>query len=435
MNPLDSPPLLRKQVLTLLRNTGLLLLACCLPGCGYGESSSAPRLASGVFPWGIERGPQLALASSRSMTVAWRSSIPVQGSVVYGSEGVIVRTVTGEFSTTEHVILLDDLEPATTYFYQLQHGEESVGETHSFSTASEDPGAALKFAVLGDHGCGCQVQYSLIDVIDSQDPDLVLTTGDNAYSSGTASEVLVNYFAPLASLMDHVPIYPCLGNHDVRTDNGSPLLDSIYLPTNAATGTERFYSFDYGNCHFIALDSTQDLSQESIQYEWLEDDLENTEAAWIVCYFHHPIYSDSHHGDAIGLQCTLPPLFDQHGVDLVLAGHDHNYQRTYPIRGVQPEGACFDSQAGCGVPEAEGDPDYQDPDGTIYVVTGGGGWSLYSIARCFLRTPIEPGVGEVYHAVIVEILGDVLTLRAVGLEGQDIDTMTITKTPPIGGGG
>ena len=367
------------------------------------------------------------------MTIAWRSFIRTQGAVVYWSDGGAAHTVAEASVTMAHAILLEGLEPATTYFYQVLQDEKPVGEVHSFSTASEEFGAALRFAVLGDHGCGCTAQYSLIDVIKDREPDLVLTTGDNAYYTGSETEVLQNYFVPLASLMDHVPVYPCLGNHDVMTENGRPLLDSVYLPTNEADGTERFYSFDRGDCHFIALDSNQDLSEESLQYEWLEDDLQRAGATWIICYFHHPIYSDSSHGDALWLQCILPPLFDRYGVDLVLSGHDHNYQRTYPIRGLENRLGCISPPMGCWeTADAAMEPSYLSPNGTIYVVTGGGGWSLYPIWQC----PLRLAAGEErFHTVIVDVAGGELTLSAVDKEGVVFDTMSITKTLPIGGEG
>lgn len=367
---------------------------------------------------GIERGPQLALASSRSMTIAWWSLTPVLGSVVYWVDGGVLQTVEGSAVSTEHVIALEDLEPATSYLYRVQNGEDIVSEVSSFMTASEDLDEAIRFAVLGDHGCGCDAQYDVIDVIKDSSPDLVLTTGDNAYYSGSRSEVLQNYFIPMASLMNHVPVYPCLGNHDVWIENGKPLLESVYLPTNEADGSERFYSFDRGNCHFIALDSNQDLSTASLQYEWLEEDLRRNTATWVICYFHHPLYSDSNHGDDPLLQFYLHPLFDDYGVDIVLAGHDHTYQRTYPFSG----GRAVDGHM---------EPNYVDPGGPVYVVTGGGGADLYSL----FRSP-RLAEGQVrYHAVIFDVEGNELTLFAVGADGEVFDTMNIRKTLPVDGGG
>ncbi len=382
-------------------------------GCGSDESEYTAGGTPRDFFGDIERGPQLALASTRSMTIAWRSFELTEPTVVYWTENGLPSTRPSDGPGTEHVIELDDLLPDTAYFYQLQHDGRSVGEVHNFWTAADSPDAAIRFGVFGDFGCGCPAQYQSIGVLNDSQPDLVLTTGDNVYYSGNAREVRQNYFVPMASLIDHVPVYPSLGNHDVITGNGSPFLDSLYLPVNDADGSERFYSFDRGNCHFISLEVTDrvgDLSPGSRQYQWLVRDLERTAATWVICYFHHPLYSDSSHGDGPLLQVHLAPLFDEYGVDVVLSGHDHTYQRTYPMRG----GLVLDDQM---------EPNYTDPQGTIYVVTGGGGATLYG-----LRPSQRLAAGESRrHVVIFDVVGNELNLSAVDHNGSVFDRMKITK--------
>ncbi|MFP6738056.1 MAG: metallophosphoesterase family protein [Planctomycetota bacterium] len=389
-----------------------------LPGCDSDGAPYPPSPRRQDFPQGIERGPQLALPSERSMTIAWRSLVPVLGSVDYwAADGGAVLTVSGTGISTEHVILLDGLEPATTYLYRVRSGPDALSELSSFKSVSDDPSAAIRFAVLGDHGCGCDTQYAVLDVIRGSTPDLVLTTGDNAYYDGTRAEVLQNYFAPMASLIDQVPVYPCLGNHDVRTEYARPLLEQVYLPANNADGSEHFYSFQRGNCLFIALDSNQDLSSASLQYEWLEDELQSNTSDWVICYFHHPMYSDSSHGDAPLLQFYLAPLFEEHGVDIVLAGHDHSYQRSYPLRA----GRAIDGHM---------EPDFLDPGAPIYVVTGGGGAVLYSIFRSLRMA----SVAMRHHAVIFDIEGAELRMSAVDTAGVVFDSMSVRKTIPVDGG-
>jgi len=350
------------------------------------------------------------------MTIAWRSFESTEPAVVYWTEDGLSSTRTGDRPGTEHVIELAGLLPDTAYFYQLQHGGRSVGEVHNFWTAPDDPDAAIRFGVFGDFGCGCPAQYESIGVLKDSHPDLVLTTGDNVYYSGTAREVRQNYFVPMASLIDHVPVYPTLGNHDVMTGNGSPFLDSLYLPVNDSDGSERFYSFDRGNCHFISLEVTdraEDLSPGSRQYQWLVRDLQRTAATWVICYFHHPLYSDSSHGDGALLQTRLGPLFDEYGVDVVLAGHDHTYQRTYPMRA----GAVL---------EAQMEPNYTDPQGTIYIVTGGGGATLYGLWRSQRLAAGE----SIRHVVIFDVIGNELNLSAVDYNGAVFDRMKIIKRVP-----
>lgn len=395
----------------------LLALAGVLPGCDSDGAQYPASPRQQEFPQGIERGPQLALPSEESMTIAWKTLSPVQGSVDYWVDGGEVRSTSEPESSFEHVIRLDDLEPGTSYFYRVRSGPGAVSEVSSFKTVSADPSAAIRFAVLGDHGCGCDAQYAVLDVIKARAPDLVLTTGDNAYYDGTPAEVLRNYFVPLADLMDHVPVYPCLGNHDVRTGDGKPLLDEVYLPVNDAIGSESYYSFQRGNCLFIALDSNADLSTTTFQYEWLEEELQRTTADWVICFFHHPLYSDSSHGDDQVLQFYLAPLFEEYSVDLVLAGHDHSYQRSYPLRA----GRAIDGSM---------EPNFVDPGAPIYVITAGGGAILYDLFRSLRMA----SVAARHHAVIFDIEGNELRMSAVGTDGAVFDSMSIRKTIPVDGG-
>ena len=280
-----------------------------------------------------------------------------------------------------------------------------------FEPFSDDPLRPLRFVAFGDSGVGNDRQRNLARQIDAADPDLVVITGDVIYSDGAPSEIDPHYFEPYADLIDHVPFYPALGNHDVRTENGAPLLEALYLPTNDRDGTERYYSFVRASVHFVALDSNAPLEPGSPQYDWLATDLEAASAPWIVVYFHHPPYSSSRHGSHLTLRDTLGPLFDRFRVDLVLNGHDHDYERTFPMRGAAPVDAHLD-------------PDYIDPGGTIYVVTGGGGNRLYPSGVSTFTAYSESS----HHFVEVEILGLSLALRAVRNDGRVIDRMSILKT-------
>jgi len=252
----------------------------------------------------------------------------------------------------------------------------------------------------------------------------------------------------MASLMAQVPVYPSIGNHDVRTEYAKPLLEQVYLPANSADGSEHFYSFQRGNCLFIALDSNQDLSSASLQYAWLEDELQRNTSDWVICYFHHPMYSDSEHGDEVDgarnlLRANLAPLFEEYGVDIVLTGHDHSYQRSYPLRQIRSPEICrgggeqqverrrfgFGDLILCAV-DGHMEPDFLDPGAPIYVVTGGGGAALYRIFDSLRMA----SVAMRHHAVIVEIEGDELRMSAVGTAGAVFDSMSIRKTIPVDGG-
>lgn len=392
-----------------LRPVGLAIVLLLASGCADGggeELGSRPRLG----PEEIVRGPQLALATETSMVVAWSSDAMVVGSVEYGETAGYGQEVALAAPALDHVVTLTGLTPGTLYHYGLKHDDLAIGGDHQFDTIPADPLAPLRFVVLGDAGSGLAPQYDVADQIGLSMPDLVLITGDVVYESGAPSELDPRYFTPYQFLIDRIPFVATLGNHDVRTDNGRPLLDALYLPTNSQDFSERFYSFDRGDSHFIALNTNDPLRPGSPQYDWLEADLAGTSATWIFLFFHHPPYSSSRHGGQPSIRSDLVPLFDQYAVDLVFSGHDHDYERTFPLAG----GVVVDS-----------DPaNYLDPPGTLYIVTGGGGRALYK-SRLGAFTAFSESA---YHMVQVDVNDLRLTLTAIDESGAELDRMVLTKS-------
>ena len=169
----------------------------------------------------------------------------------------------------------------------------------------------------------------------------------------------------------------------------APYLEVFSLPENGGdAGRERWYSFDWGDVHFVALD-TERLSER--QAIWLEEDLLANELPWVVAYLHAPPYSSGEHGSDLAARELFTPLFETYGVQLVLAGHEHNYERTKPISGV------------------------------TYVVTGGGGRSSRAVGTSSFTAFSE----EVLHFVYVEIDSDTLLLHAIDGVGREFDSTLI----------
>lgn len=383
----------------------LLAISCADSG---EELGSRPRLG----PEEIVRGPQLALATATSMVVAWSSDTTVVGGVEYGETTSYGQEVVLPGLALDHVVTLAGLTPGTLYHYRLKHDRVPIGEDHQFITISADPLAPLQFVAFGDSGSGLTPQYDVADQVGISMPDLVIITGDVVYDSGAPHELDPRYFTPYQLLIDRIPFYPALGNHDVRTNNGQPLLDALHLPTNDRDSTERFYSFDRGQSHFVALNTNDPTQPGSPQHDWLAADLAATSATWIFVFFHHPPYSSSRHGGQSFVRSNLVPLFDLHAVDIVFSGHDHDYERTFPLAG--PEGVVVDT-----------DPaSYVDPAGTIYIVTGGGGRSLYT-SRVSSFTAISESV---YHMVQVDVIDLQVTVTAIDRNGVDFDRMTLTRS-------
>jgi len=386
------------------RRAFLALTSLVLAGC---SSESSPRLASPAAP--LARGPQVAQVGETSAVVAWRSIDPALGVIEFGETEAYSGGIALPVPTTEHVVTLPGLRPGVPSRYRLRLGGEIVSEGHVFRTL--DPAAPLRYAVFGDSGAPTWEQQAIARGIQAAAPDLVLHTGDVIYEDGALEELDPSYFLPFADLIDHIPFYPALGNHDVRTAGGRALLDALYLPTNDANFTERFYSFDCSDAHFVALNSNEDLSPGSLQHTWLERDLAAATRRWTFVTFHHPLYSSSMHGSDLTLRAALAPLFERYGVDVVFNGHDHNYERSLP-------------HAGDAVVSAADEPDHVDPAGPVYIVTGAGGKSLHVSGANYHTAYSE----SVFHHVEVELQGTSLALWAVRTDGTVMDRMTITKT-------
>ncbi len=180
--------------------------------------------------------------------------------------------------------------------------------------------------------------------------DLWLMLGDNAYPSGTDAEYQAAVFDVYPDVLRNTVLWPTIGNHDAISASSAtqtgPYYDIFSLPKTGeagglASGTEAYYSFDYANVHFVVLDS-QDTDRSpppsGAMLTWLDDDLASTAQEWIVAYWHHPPYSDgSHESDTeielIEMRQNALPILEDHGVDLVLTGHSHSYERSFLIDG------------------------------------------------------------------------------------------------------
>lgn len=304
----------------------------------------------------LTRGPYLQKASPTQMTIRWRSSQLVAGRVRYGNSPANLDQVIDESSARiEHEVAITGLAPLTTYYYSVGSSFDTIasGSDCTFTTAPT-PGTAVdtRVWVLGDAGTANANQTAVRDAFynwtGTRTPNLVLQLGDNAYNSGLDTEFQAAVFDMYAAMLKKTPFWSCLGNHE--TNQATAFVDTypyfgIYtFPTagecgGVPSGTEHYYSWDYGNIHFISLDSmTASRSPTGAMATWLQNDLASTTATWIVCLFHHPAYTKgSHNSDTetelIEMRQNILPILEAGGVDLVLSGHSHCYERSYLLDG------------------------------------------------------------------------------------------------------
>ena len=421
----------------------------------------------------LARDAYLQRATPSSVDVVWRSEAPAPSLVRYGTNpDALDRRVSDPRPELDHRVTLVGLEPKTRYFYAL--GPEAAAGDGGLSEFVTPPArgerAPLLAWIVGDSGTGgarqTAVRDAMLRVTGDRRPDLFLHVGDMAYSRGTDEELTTRFFAPYRDVLRHTVVWPTLGNHEARTsDSGTqsgPYYQAFVLPSRgesggAASGTEAYYAFDYGRVHFVVLDSADsDLAHDSPMLRWLARDLEESDRDWLIASFHHPPYSKGSHdtdnavdsgGRLRDMRENVLPILESAGVDLVISGHSHNYERSYLIDrtygfGTAPNRATpeFHSllaqgrilDVGDGDPAGDGAyrkrPTTNGHGGTLYVVTGHGGAGV----RAKGDHPVM-FVSDVHHgSCLLEIDGAVLTLRNVRFDGEITDVVQLRRDQESG---
>lgn len=387
------------------------------------------------------------------------------------------------------------LRLGATYHYRVNLGVERIAE--GYFTTRKPRGTPTRFVAFGDNSYGDISDRAIAFHAYQARPDFVMNTGDNVYEGGLDNEY-ARYFFPVynadlaaprigAPLLRSIPFYTVIANHDVsgKTAQDHPVADfdadadslayftNMHLPLNApmhpqstpvvgaaarldafrACAGTRFprmanYSFDYGDAHFLCLDSNLYVDPTDTSWQsWMADDLSATDASWKFVVYHHPAFNvGAEHYQEQHMR-VLAPLFERHGVAIVFHGHEHNYQRTRPIR-FAPAGAGAAGRLNLKerlvpgvftVDTAFDGRRVTRPAGVIYLTTGAGGKHLYDAD--YTGHPsrwVRPEDGNVAYVdrlvadrhslTVVDLQATELTLRQIDERGQEIDRIRITKS-------
>ena len=340
-------------ILRILKRLGLIFLAFLVI---YAVGRPVQIWLDGFYTG--DRGPYLQMMSSNAVTIRWQSKNQFKGVVNYGIKpNQLTKSQHEENASEEHEVRLTGLKPATKYFYSVGDGEnDSIqGTDFWFKTSPKikaNSDKSARFWVTGDQGYPNLIQDQVRDAMlgwvkqnprsinESPTVDFWLTTGDNAYRSGTNDQFQAGFFEPYKSILRNTPVWPIYGNHDARR---WVFFDIFTFPTKAesggvASGSEHYYSFDYANIHFVMLDtqeSSHDIDGEMLS--WLKKDLQATKQQWLIAFLHHPPYTKGSHnsddkwdsnGRLITVRENILPMLEKAGVDLVLSGHSHMYERS-----------------------------------------------------------------------------------------------------------
>jgi len=420
------------------------------------------QIPNGLQAAQLVRGPYLQAATSQSVIIRWRTDVPTETVVNYGTHSSDFPASIDPTPTTEHIIQLSGLAAATKYFYSVGSQTEILAQGPScrFVTAPT-PGQSVSTRIwaVGDSG---GLSYGETNVIPMRDAyysftqtrrsDVWLLLGDNAYEDGTDEEYQQNFFNVFPSILRQVPPWPTIGNHETYSADGRgwfPYLNVFSTPTNGEAGgiasaTNRYYSFNYGNIHFVSLDAmTQSRAPDGPMANWLRADLDANTNLWLIAFWHHPPYSKGTHDsdseiELIEMRQNIVPILEAHGVDVVLCGHSHNYERSFLLHGHYGFSTNLSSSmildAGSG---REGDTGAylkvnsgrQANKGTVYVVAGSAGALEPRLGHHPVMFTDRSSIGS----VIIDINTNRLDAYFLLATGQIADSFTIIKgaIPPL----
>jgi hypothetical protein len=405
------------------------------------------------------RKPFLQMGSPTKASVCWRISAATALNVKFGTDSLnLNRTTAASLSATDACVVLDSLQPATKYFYQVYNGTTLLPtNTNQYVKTHPVVGSRAKheFWILGDPGSGtvqqARVRDSYYSVNGGNHSDGILMLGDNAYESGTDAEHTSKLFGVYDQAMANSFMWPAIGNHENITSGATGHLGAWYLPTTGqsggvASGSELYFSVDYGNVHLVILDSERSPRDTAgAQYQWLKQDLAATTADWIVAYWHHPSYTwGSHNSDTESkhpdMRTRFQPLLEKYGVDLVFAGHSHDYERSFLLdsaygtstQNVANRAKQFKDTTS-GNPATTG-PYRKTPGankGAVYTVAGSSG-KLDVVTEIDGKHPVMYVQHLLYGSVILTVQDSIATVKFIDTARTVRDQFQIVKSrPPV----
>lgn len=433
-------------------------------------------------PLSLARSPYLQNVTSTSARLRWRTNVASSTRVRWGlAPGSLSNTVDVPGTRSEHEVALGGLPPETRIYYTVGSITQTLAggdAAHAFATPPAiGARRPTRIWVIGDSGAcatsalGCTdasaVRDGYLAFAGTQTANLWLLLGDNAYNNGTDAEYTAGFFDVYPTVMRSTPLWPVPGNHefgvsDSPTQSG-PYYDSFTLPTageagGVPSGSEAYYSFDWSNIHFIALDShdsdrsappspTTNVCPAGLggaMYQWLCADLAASDQDFIIAFWHHPPYTKGSHDsdnliDSTGrmqeMRERFLPVMDAYGVDLVLSGHSHSYERSLLLHDHYGVSSSYNPvlhaiDAGDGDPGGDGaylksalgpSPD----SGGVYSVVG----SSSIISGGPLNHPVMRVNLNILGSLVIDVDGRQLDARFLGVTGNVLDHFQILKGP------
>lgn len=359
-----------------------------------------------------------------TQTITWQTGRYINGSQVEYREvtdglqpaigiGAAQQVATNRGVITVHSVQLTDLKPATLYQYRVGSGL-FWSSYHTFTTPPAQA-EAFKFLLFGDsQGNSYDVWQRTLQTGYKRNHDaaFMMNIGD-LVDIGLSYAQWNDWFQAGYGVIDAITVMPVMGNHETYTTEwkiAQPLLYTAFfrLPNNGPAALQgKVYSFDYGDAHFSILDSQLQEEAEwipemlTLQQEWLEKDLAGTNKPWKLVFIHRPVYHNRPSAGDEDLRDALVPLFERYHVDVVFAGHDHVYARSYPLAG----GRWTDDTGS----------------GPVYITTGRSGKKTFGRAQSKNWNAVYYNPLEEPNYLTVEVSAHSLLIQAFKLNGEVID--------------
>jgi hypothetical protein len=406
------------------------------------------------------RGPYLQSGTQSSIIIKWRTNEPTDSRVIYGTgPRDLNKTKLNEEETTEHEVLIEGLVQDTKYYYNIGDSESlfinSDPSCYFKTSPSQGYSESVRIWAIGDFGSGDEeaenVRRGYMKYRGNKHTDVWLALGDMAYFFGKDEEFQKSMFSgAYGYMLYNTVIWPTQGNHDMRNAASvtlsGPYYDIFSVPQNGQaggepSGTEAYYSFNYGDIHFVSLNS-EDVPRDKhgAMADWLRKDLKHDHHKWTIAYFHHPPYTKGTHdsdmdtdsnGRMKNMRENFLPILEKGGVDLVLSGHSHIYERSWLIHGHYGYSNEFESDNIVKYKENKKRNSKsaffkkKNNLGTVYVVCGMSG-SRPSAGTCDHPAMV---ICRSWNrgSIAIEVKGNLLLSCFVDEYGRVKDSFTITK--------
>jgi hypothetical protein len=345
-----------------------------------------------------------------SISVTWNSDVATRGTTLEWGADTSYGHKTAGFSFAYptdlagsdppsvgvHQVHLCGLMPATTYHYRVGTGSHMSADS-TFTTAPAD-GRAVRILVAGDSRGNAMTWGQLLQAGAADGPDIAIFTGD-ANELGTVQDDWETWFAAGRGVLEHLPLMTVHGNHEINSRH--------YYSQFPMPGNQQWYSFDFGAAHVTVLNDTPPGGDPTpitaMEAPFLDADLGKTTQTWKLVTHHRPEYTSSTgHAPATDLQQAWESILDAHNVDMVLNGHAHAYERSYPLAAGQV---------------------VADGKGPVYMVEGGGGADPYDV----MPQPFTAKALKTFGYILLDVTAHKLTMTAKGIDGTVIDTYSIAK--------